>query len=84
MTNDEQALLQAAASGDAGALSTLLGQYGPQIELHNIRPFNDEDRTNGFDPAQLIEASRSKRSADMRSAPAGTCSRMSCANALAP
>jgi 3'-5' exoribonuclease len=33
-------------------------RYGPQIELHNIRPITPEDRENGFDAAQLIESSR--------------------------
>ena len=34
-------------------------RYGPQIvELQNIRPVNDADRSNGFDPRQFIEASR--------------------------
>jgi 3'-5' exoribonuclease len=34
-------------------------RYGPQlVEVHNIRPVKDEDREDGFDPAQLIEASR--------------------------
>jgi 3'-5' exoribonuclease len=33
-------------------------RYGPQIELQNIRPARDEDRADGFDPAQLVESSR--------------------------
>jgi 3'-5' exoribonuclease len=34
-------------------------RYGPQIvELQNIRPVNDADRSKGFDPLQFIEASR--------------------------
>ncbi len=33
-------------------------RYGPQIELHNIRPVNDADRAEGFDPSQVAEASR--------------------------
>jgi 3'-5' exoribonuclease len=31
-------------------------RYGPQIELHNIRPVSDDDE--GFDPALLVESSR--------------------------
>jgi 3'-5' exoribonuclease len=33
-------------------------RYGPQIELHNIRPVCEDDRTNGFDPAAFVEHSR--------------------------
>lgn len=33
-------------------------RYGPQIELHNIRPVNDDDADDGFDPALLVESSR--------------------------
>jgi 3'-5' exoribonuclease len=34
-------------------------RYGPQLtEVHNIRPAADTDRAEGFDPAQLVEASR--------------------------
>jgi 3'-5' exoribonuclease len=33
-------------------------KYGPQIELHNLRPVTDADRSEGFDVAQLIESSR--------------------------
>jgi 3'-5' exoribonuclease len=33
-------------------------RYGPQIELHNIRPVLDADRADGFDPALVFEASR--------------------------
>lgn len=33
-------------------------RYGPQIELHNIRPATDADRADGFDLSQLVEASR--------------------------
>jgi 3'-5' exoribonuclease len=32
--------------------------YGPQIEIHNIRPITDADRSDGFDPAQFVERSR--------------------------
>lgn len=32
--------------------------YGPQIELHNIRPLNDADTADGFDPLQFVEHSR--------------------------
>jgi 3'-5' exoribonuclease len=34
-------------------------RYGPQIELENIRPVNDEkDKEDGYDKAQLVESSR--------------------------
>jgi 3'-5' exoribonuclease len=34
-------------------------RYGPQlVEIHNIRPATDADRADGFDPAQLVERSR--------------------------
>jgi 3'-5' exoribonuclease len=33
-------------------------RYGPQIELHNIRPVNDADRADGFNLSQLVESSR--------------------------
>jgi 3'-5' exoribonuclease len=33
-------------------------KYGQQIEIQNIRPVNDGDRADGFDPAQLVERSR--------------------------
>jgi 3'-5' exoribonuclease len=33
-------------------------RYGPQIELLQIRPVNDGDRTEGFDHAELVERSR--------------------------
>ncbi len=33
-------------------------KYGPQVELHNLRLVNDDDRSDGFDPARLIECSR--------------------------
>jgi 3'-5' exoribonuclease len=32
--------------------------YGPQIEIHNIRPAADADRADGFDPLQFVEHSR--------------------------
>src|SRR6478672_2656572 len=32
--------------------------YGPQIELHNIRPITDADKADGFDPLQFVEHSR--------------------------
>ena len=32
--------------------------YGPQIDIHNIRPVNDADRADGFDPRQFVEHSR--------------------------
>jgi 3'-5' exoribonuclease len=33
-------------------------RYGPQIELHNIRPVRDADRKEGFDEAAFVEASK--------------------------
>jgi 3'-5' exoribonuclease len=34
-------------------------KYGPQLtEVHNIRLTTDADRSDGFDPAQLVESSR--------------------------
>ena len=33
-------------------------KYGAQIDIHNIRPVNHEDRTDGFDPAHFVEHSR--------------------------
>jgi 3'-5' exoribonuclease len=38
-------------------------RYGPQIELHQIRPVNDADRAEGFDPADFVECSRYDREA---------------------
>lgn len=36
-------------------------RYGPQIDLHKIRPTTDRDRVEGFDPAELVESSRFDR-----------------------
>lgn len=33
-------------------------KYGQQIDIQNLRPVNDDDRDDGFDPAQLVERSR--------------------------
>jgi 3'-5' exoribonuclease len=47
--------------GQAYKLRVTLGEhdkYGPQIELHQIRPVNPDDAQDGFDVAQLVEASR--------------------------
>lgn len=33
-------------------------RYGPQLELHNIRPATDADRADGFDPNDFIIGSR--------------------------
>ena len=33
-------------------------KYGPQIEVHRLRPVTAEDRESGFDLANLIESSR--------------------------
>ncbi len=32
--------------------------YGPQIEIQNLRPVNDDDRADGFDPLQYVERTR--------------------------
>src|SRR4051794_17918153 len=32
--------------------------YGAQLDIHNIRPITDADRTDGFDPLQFVEHSR--------------------------
>jgi 3'-5' exoribonuclease len=32
--------------------------YGPQIEIHNLRPVSDEDRGDGFDPLEFVERTR--------------------------
>src|SRR5205085_12051926 len=37
--------------------------YGPQLELANIRPVNDADRTDGFELTQFVESSRFDRAA---------------------
>jgi 3'-5' exoribonuclease len=33
-------------------------KYGPQLELHNIRPTTDADLADGFDPSQFVDQSR--------------------------
>ncbi len=33
-------------------------RYGPQIDLHQIRPATDADRADGFDPLDVFERSR--------------------------
>ena len=33
-------------------------KYGAQIDVQNIRPVNDADRSDGFDPADFVEHSR--------------------------
>lgn len=33
-------------------------KYGPQIDVQNLRPVTEADRDDGFDPAQLVEATR--------------------------
>jgi len=33
-------------------------RFGPQIELHNIRPVTDADQADGFELSQLVESSR--------------------------
>jgi 3'-5' exoribonuclease len=32
--------------------------YGPQLDIQNIRPVTDDDRTQGFDPLAFVEHSR--------------------------
>src|SRR6202521_61188 len=32
--------------------------YGPQIDIHNIRPATDDDRGDGFEPLQFVEHTR--------------------------
>jgi 3'-5' exoribonuclease len=36
-------------------------KYGPQIDVHNIRPTNEADRADGFDPLALVDGSRFDR-----------------------
>jgi len=43
-------------------------RYGPQIEIHQIREVNDQDRSDGFEPADLID--RSKFDSDAIAQPA--------------
>jgi 3'-5' exoribonuclease len=33
-------------------------KYGPQVEVLQIRPVNDEDKASGYDPLQFVERSR--------------------------
>ena len=33
-------------------------KYGPQLDLHQIRPVTDADRADGFDPLDFVERSR--------------------------
>jgi len=33
-------------------------RYGPQVEIHQIRPATDADRADGFDPGGLVDRSR--------------------------
>jgi 3'-5' exoribonuclease len=33
-------------------------QYGPQIEIQNLRPVNESDVAEGFDPLEFVETSR--------------------------
>jgi 3'-5' exoribonuclease len=35
-------------------------KFGPQIEIHNIRPVTEADHSDGFDPADFITRSASK------------------------
>jgi 3'-5' exoribonuclease len=38
-------------------------KYGPQLELENLRPVREEDKTDGFDPGEYVECSRYDRDA---------------------
>jgi 3'-5' exoribonuclease len=38
-------------------------KYGPQIDVHDIRLVNEQDRDDGFDPADLVQHSRHDPSA---------------------
>lgn len=33
-------------------------RYGPQIELHNLRPVTEADAADGFDPSAFVESTR--------------------------
>ncbi|HEV3144962.1 MAG TPA: HD domain-containing protein [Gemmataceae bacterium] len=33
-------------------------RYGPQLDIQQIRPVNDEDQADGFDPLDFVESSR--------------------------
>src|SRR4029078_5331421 len=33
-------------------------RFGPQIDIHAIRPAKDEDRADGFDPGQFVASTR--------------------------
>ena len=33
-------------------------RYGPQIDIHAIRPVKDEDRADGFDPGEFVASTR--------------------------
>ena len=33
-------------------------RYGPQLEVHQIRPVQETDRGDGFEPADLVDRSR--------------------------
>ena len=35
-------------------------KYGPQIDIHNIRPVTEADQSEGFDPADFVARSASK------------------------
>jgi 3'-5' exoribonuclease len=38
-------------------------RYGPQIDIHNLRPVIDADRSDGFDPLDFVDCSRFNREA---------------------
>jgi 3'-5' exoribonuclease len=33
-------------------------KYGPQVEIANVRPANDDDKADGFDPLDFVDRSR--------------------------
>jgi 3'-5' exoribonuclease len=39
-------------------------KFGPQIEIHNLRPITEADATDGFDPSEFIDRSASKANPD--------------------
>jgi 3'-5' exoribonuclease len=40
------------------ATYTVHERYGPQVEVHKLRPITEDDRADGFDEGQFVEASR--------------------------
>jgi 3'-5' exoribonuclease len=61
--SDAENFDEIAAEWEVGRCYKLRGtysesKYGPQIHLLQIRPVNDDDHANGFDPLALVERSR--------------------------